>query len=92
MKLKAQVEAEDSINVWMLNCGGDWNDDAALSIAIWIYAVYVVTNHYRANDVWPDMDTAADALVQASKRVVEGHTRSTTWLDNRWQKPISILG
>ena len=76
------MEARDGINVCMTRRS---------SIAIWIYAVYVVTNHYRANDVWPDMYTAADALVQASKRAVEGHTRSTTWLDNRWQEPISIF-
>jgi hypothetical protein len=89
-KLKVAVPNRRALSFWMLNEMSRDDDELLICSALIVFAAYMATNHYRHTQR-TSHGIAKDALRQFLIQGVQGHSASTSFLDNRWARTIRYL-
>jgi len=89
--LRIEVVPQQALTLWLLSHRCHQSDEVLALTALFIYSVYMATNHYRLTHV-ANPYRAADAIRQYIIQGCQGQEQLVQWVEGRWSRPIFYVG
>jgi len=90
-KLRIDVLPQQALAYMLLSHPCVRDDEILALTALFTYAVYMATNHYRLTHI-ANPTRAADAIGQYIIQGCQGQDRLVQWVERRWSRPVLSVG
>jgi len=92
LKHRLRIEAcpQQALPLWLLSHHCHWDDEVLALVALFIYAVYMATNHYRHTHI-VNTSRSAEAIRQHIIQGCQGNARLVQWVQDRWRSPMLVV-